>query len=569
MFLFIFFITAEPKEKNFISLLPFDVCLDLYGYLTVPDIESCLEFSLDACEAAQYHFYKRYRTLEISTGMLLTSNRNHITRRSLIDHLRIILQRTGQYINTLTIDYSSFYQDQDIYAINILVREYCTSLQDLTLIGTVKTRFRRMLPPLLNNLKSLKIVRFGSYPDGSFWNKYLSRCVGTLESLTLTQTAVTGECLQHCFPKLRSVTMVANSNLKYMDTDRFLSYNPGIISFESYWSPHTDDLVPSYLFSRLKEIERLRLSHCKIHHSEYKYFMELIKLTHLDLNLLTSGNRNANQFIRDIAENMPNLQQLAISLPAETEFEIETVYSFATFKKLVSFKLNSESRGLRLPMVIKSLEAAIHLRHLTIINYDCELQLLCQSFPNLEHLGLECTSTNGLAQISHLCLLKHLSLTLKKLDYNIGWFIGLLAKHSNIETLDLCMQPGRITFGRDAAELFSKFSRLRRLYMDNDLLYKYRVQVSGTIRELEISCQSWPSFNMEVHDLVFLINKAKALRKLTVFNSGLQEITPLKALAQLCPGVNVQLSLYCQQYDRFLKHNSYWQTGEGSWQYAK
>lgn len=569
MFVFIFFFTAKPHDKNLIGLLPFDVCLYLYGYLTVPDIKSCLEFSLDAYEAAQYHFYKRYRTLEISTGNLLTSNRNHITRRSLIEHLQVQLLHTGPHINTLTIDYSSFFQDQDVYAINMLVREYCTNLHHLTLIGTVKTRFRRMLPPRLTNLKSLKIVRFGAYPDGSLYNKYLRRCASTLESLTLTQTAVIGECLQHCFPNLRSVTMIANSNLKYMDTDSFLSLNPGIISFESYWSPHTDDLVPSYLFNRIKEIERLRLSHCKIHHSEYQNFMQLTKLTHLDLNLLTSGNRNSNKFIREIAENMPNLQQFAITLPAETEFEIETAYSLATFTKLVSFKINSESRRLRLSNVIKSLEAAKSLRHLTIINYDCELPLLCQSFPNIEHLSLECTSTTGLAQISHLCALKHLSLTLKKMDYNIGWFIGLLAKHSNVETLDLCMQPGRITFGRDAAELFNQFKRLRRLYMDNDLLYKYRVQVSGTIRELEISCQSWPSFNMEVHDLVFLINKAKALRKLTVFNSGLQEITPLKALAQLCPGVNVQLSLYCQQYDRFLKHNSYWQTGEGSWQYAK
>lgn len=535
----------------------------------MPDIESCLEFSVDAYEAAQYHFYKKYRTLEISTSKLLTSNRNHITRRSLIEHLAILLKHTGYNIDTLTIDYSSFYQDKDVLAINMLVREHCTNLEHLTLFGTDRTRFRRMLPPLLGKLRSLKIVRFASYPDGSFWNKYLSRCVSTLESLTLTQTGVTGECLQHSFPSLRSVTMIANSHLKYMVTDSFLGLNPGIISFESYWSPHTDDLCASYLFTRLKGLQRLRLSHCKIFPSEYKYFLQLKQLTHLDMNLLTSDNQNTNQFIRSIADNVPNLQQLAISLPAETEFELETVYSFATFTKLVSFKLNSESQELQLSKVFKSLEAAKSLRHLTIINYNCELLLLCQSLPNLEHLAIECTITNGLERIPRLCRMKHLSLTLKKLDYNIGWFIELLARHSDIETLDLFMQPGRITFGRRAAQYFSKFRRLRRLCMDDDLLYQYSTQISGTIRELEISCQSWPSFNMEVTDLVLLIANAKALRKLTVFNSGLQDPTPLKTLALECPGVNVQLSLYCQQYDRFLKHNSYWHTGNGSWQYAR
>lgn len=531
----------------------YDVVEHIFDYLDLVDIISVQQLSpLLRSYGEEFLFRSEYRRFELGKRVIhrLLKVRCHMNE---LDIIQTVMKHFGSYIVELIVDISSL-TPSNVPAIMQLISQHCDGLTHFSFISLSATFDWSLHVPNLSKLTSFKVItsfEIDSFDDDVV-SSYLKHCSSSLKMLNLKGLTIDGSFLDK-LPNLQSLSIKElhhNQPYEYEALFRnvadYLKRNCTLIELRLP-DCGSNSLVP--LYQHMQQVQLLTIrGGCLQNLEDINDLVKLPNLRRLTLDLYHSSSIvNETTFIECIhgLAICDRLKSLTVKLPYKSKFvftgPVINAFHFTQLEtfKLVANRIDTQS----FDPIFQILSGNRFLTRLTLRLNRCNVSAICNKFPNLSYLKVQCHNLVGIERIGTMRI-KQLHLVLESRTvptlHDILQSMDTSYMTETLTDLKLSMSNKAMSVTLPCYQLLQNFKQLRTLSILGPSLPDACFFYLAMLKKLkEITCSHAEQPIGVTNGIRELLKEAICLRSLTLTTNegtaGLRkEFEALTNCVELC-----------------------------------
>lgn len=319
-----------------------------------------------------------------------------------------ILQRYGEKITELDVDYNCVNDRNDHEKLARIVSAFCRQLVIYTVRGSLRyptLSVRQLVRPNFHSLSTLRLCNFSSSTTDIDVSACLIACKKTLRSLHVENMWLTGQFLNDAPTKLESLELINMHNIEMYHIIAYLNRNTGLKRFEYVTRGLVRTMPTAGFFDKFTKLEHLKL-HVD-NHSQFMLPLNAGLMTRFPmLKSLDIDSRKSMKMIRmfNCLEYSPMLERLSITLSRPIQYYV--LRSLKSLRKLNYLKLNfyTKSSAERMDHLWPNINMVTELELKSY--FGCDVSRLCASMPNIKVVKFQfreqCTGLESIAWLKNL-----------------------------------------------------------------------------------------------------------------------------------------------------------------------